>query len=205
MYLLLKQRETTEDASCLCLELPANFWDVEKIMWQKPRMVKETPVRVLGGGGSRKKKELKLKSDFFKWQHSFIWVFESLLTALCISGGFSFPCCNVTCISALHFYFSICSPCTCSEVLSVPSCLYVWLLLFLLNFIKNDLCFIQVQNEIPFFIFHDWISQHSECICCRTGQYHLCSTSWATAFRTTAFCQSPSAPGTHRRLNWRPF
>lgn len=67
MYLLLKQRETTEDASCLCLELPANFWDVEKIMWQKPRMVKETPVRVFGGGrGEQEKKRAETKEWFFQ-------------------------------------------------------------------------------------------------------------------------------------------
>lgn len=145
-------------------------------MRQNPRMVREHLWERLG---EKKEKKPEVKEWFFQMT-TFIYlrVWESSGWPMDLWRLFlpSFPCCYVTCIFALHFYFSICSPCTSSEVLSDPSCLYVWLLLFLLNFIKNDLCFIQVQNKIPFFIFHDWISQHSVCICCRIGQYHLCIT-----------------------------
>lgn len=67
IYFLLKQMKMTADASCLCLELPGNFFNKKKIIsWQKSTSVKKTSIKTFSF-------EKKMKSKiliFFKWEYS---------------------------------------------------------------------------------------------------------------------------------------
>lgn len=135
------------------------------------------------------------------------WGFESLLTDLRTTWGvfFFLPLLLLGLNFVLHFNFSVCSPCTCSEALpcsDMPLCLLISF--FCSTFIKNNLFFIQVQNEIPFLFSWLNFSVNSWCsvfISCRLGEYHLCFKSWASAFRTSVFFQSPSAFSRHSCSN----